>query len=272
MRFSILVSAHNRAHTIPRCLDSLLYTQGHDDIEVVLINDGSIDNTEDVVEPYLQRHKNIIYLKNPVRMERVYSYGLALEKSTGDWLIHIGSDDILFPRFIEFFFYWVEKYPNSKLFNFGRGAINKHNLRATVAPGTTFEPYKHFNSGMIAAGQFSWHKSISKDISFPVVRSCYDFADSSNIPTVRNPQWEGDPHKVASEKIAKEVEFKGHKIAGYTLIFKTGEELTWPNDFYSKYTRTLGNPWGEDFYMFWKLTRENVSTLLPIIGIVINVR
>jgi hypothetical protein len=159
-----------------------------------------------------------------------------MEKSTGDWLIHIGSDDILFPRFIEFFFTWVEKHPNAKLFNFGRGAINKHNNRITTAPGQAFKKGQEFNSGLIAAGQFAWHKSISEHIEFPVVRDCYAFADASKIP-----------------------------ILG--MLDEEGKQK-----YYSRYTKTLGNPWGEDFYMFWKLTRKNEPVHIPIIGIIINVR
>lgn len=236
MRMSVLVSSYNRAKTLPRLINSVLYTQNYDDIELIVVNDDSRDETDEVVESYLKKYKNLIYLKNEVRSERVISYNRAMEKSTGDWLIHIGSDDILFPRFIEFFFTWVEKHSNVKLFNFGRGAINKHNNRITTAPGQAFKKGQEFNSGLIAAGQFAWHKSISKHIEFPVVRDCYAFADASKIP-----------------------------IMG--MLDEEGKQK-----YYSRYTRTLGNPWGEDFYMFWKLTRKNEPVHIPIIGIIINVR
>ena len=132
--------------------------------------------------------------------------------------------------------YWVEQNPKAKLFNFGRAAINKHNYRTTTAPGQAFTKGQAFNSGLISAGQFAWHKSISKQIEFPVVRDCYKFADESKIPVTGS-------------------------------LDKDGKQI-----YYSRFTRTLGNPWGEDFYMFWRLTRKNQPVHIPIIGIVINVR
>jgi glycosyltransferase involved in cell wall biosynthesis len=213
--------------------------QGYDDIELIIVNDASRDDTDEVVEAMCKAYQirdKIIYLKNEVRSERVMSYKRALEASTGDWLIHIGSDDQLFPRFVEFLMVYAEENPEVKLFNFGRAANNHKNWRQTVAPGLGFQKGQDFNSGVIAAGQFAWHKSISDQIQFPSVRDCYAFADASKIP-----------------------------ITG--LLDEEGNQK-----YYSRFTRTLGNPWGEDFYMFWKLTRENQPMLIPIIGILINVR
>ena len=236
MRMSVLVSSFNRAKTLPRLIRSILEDQGHDDVELVLVDDCSQDNTQEIMESYLKKYDNIKYLRNEVRSERVISYNRAMEESTGDWLIHIGSDDTLFPRFVEFFLKWTDKFPNTKLFNFGRAAVNKHNDRITCAPGQGFKMGQEFNSGLIAAGQFAWHKDISNQIEFPVVRDCYGFADASKIP-----------------------------ITG--SLDKDGNQL-----YYSRYTRTLGNPWGEDFYIFWKLTRKNMPVHIPIIGIIIHVR
>lgn len=235
MRMSVLVSAFNRSKTLPRLIRSVLLDQGHDDMELIIVDDASVDGTAGTVQA-MEWTGRLIYLKNEVRSERVISYKRALEKSTGDWLIHIGSDDQLFPRFTEFFFKWVEKHPDAKLFNFGRGAINKHNWRMTTAPGQAFKMGQEFNSGLISAGQFSWHKSVSKQINFPTVRDCYAFADASKIP-----------------------------IMG--VFDEEGKQK-----YYSRYTRTLGNPWGEDFYMFWRLTRKNQPVHIPVIGILINVR
>ena len=232
MKMSVLVSSFNRANTLPRLINSILNTQNND-IELVIVDDDSRDDTEKLMSTYTD--DRIIYLKNEIRSERVISYNKAMEASTGDWLIHIGSDDMLFPRFAEFFFKWVEKHPKTKLFNFGRAAINKHNDRMTTAPGQVFKKGQAFNSGLVSAGQFAWHKSISKQIDFPVVKDCYAFADYSKIPI--------------------------------TGMIKDGEQ-----QYYSRYTRTLGNPWGEDFYIFWKLTRKNEPVHIPVIGIIINVR
>jgi glycosyltransferase involved in cell wall biosynthesis len=52
MYFSICIPTYNRAHTISRTLDSLV-RQSYKDFEALVIDDGSKDNTEEVVEKYI---------------------------------------------------------------------------------------------------------------------------------------------------------------------------------------------------------------------------
>ena len=51
---TIIVPTFNRARYLPECLDSLL-AQTYEPTEIVVVNDGSTDETESVIEPYLDR-------------------------------------------------------------------------------------------------------------------------------------------------------------------------------------------------------------------------
>ena len=230
MKFSILISTYNRENTIKRCLDSIFLQQQYDDFEVVLINDCSPDNTEDVLKslPYW-KDPRLVYVKNEIRSERVRSYNKALGLATGDWVFHMGSDDLVFPRLLEFLAIHISNNPGFKLFNYGWAAINHHNLRMSTTPGKEFIPlpeggHEHFDSGLVAAGSFCWYRGISYLIEFPDAGSCYEFADKAGIPG------------------------------------------------YDRFTRTLGNPWGEDYYIFWKLTRKHTSKWIPLFGVIVNIR
>ena len=221
MKFSILISTYNRANVLKRCLDSIFLFQPGEDFEVVLVNDGSPDNTKEVCEEYDER---LVYLENQVRKERAKSYKRAIETASGDWIFHMGSDDMVFPRFLEFFHSYVVTYPEARLFNYGWAAINKHTKRFSTTPGRVFPDNSHFDSGLVAAGSFCWHKSINNQIKMPDAGNCYELADMSGIPG------------------------------------------------YNRKTRTLGNPWGEDYYIFWRLTRKNISQHIPLFGVIVNVR
>jgi len=221
MKFSVLISAYNRGNVLNRCLDSIFLFQGGEDFEVVLVNDGSPDNTKEVCGQYDER---LVYLENQVRQERARSYGKAIQAATGDWIFHMGSDDMVFPRLFEFIHSYTTKYPEAKLFNYGWAAINKRTNRFSTTPGHVFPDNSHFNSGLVAAGSFCWHKSINDQIQMPDAGNCYELADMAGIPG------------------------------------------------YSKFTRTLGNPWGEDYYIFWKLTRQNISQWIPLFGVIVNSR
>ena len=57
-KISIVVPAYNIAGYLPRCLDSIL-DQTYKNIEVIVVNDGSKDNTEEVIREYCQKDSRI---------------------------------------------------------------------------------------------------------------------------------------------------------------------------------------------------------------------
>lgn len=225
MKISVLISAHNREKELFRCLESIRsqfsMLPRDVEVEIVLVNDGSEDDTNAVIQKFNKDH--LVCIQHTIRQERAISYGDAIEAATGDWMFHMGSDDVVYPGIFNYLALSIERHPEALLLNYGWAANNKH-ARMTVTPGTPFPPYEHFESGRVAAGSFCWHKSITSQICMPRAKNCYELADMAGIPG------------------------------------------------YSGSTRTLGNPWGEDYYIFWKLTRKNISIHLPLIGVVVNTR
>ncbi|MDO8697864.1 MAG: glycosyltransferase family 2 protein, partial [Pseudomonas sp.] len=55
---SVIVPAYNYAHLLPRALDSVL-AQWAEDIELLVVNDGSQDNTVEVLAEYQTRHPQL---------------------------------------------------------------------------------------------------------------------------------------------------------------------------------------------------------------------
>ena len=53
-KVSIIIPTYNRAHLIAECLESVL-NQTFNDYEVIVVDDGSTDNTKEAVEPYFDR-------------------------------------------------------------------------------------------------------------------------------------------------------------------------------------------------------------------------
>ena len=60
---SVVIATYNCAEYLPAAIDSAL-KQTYTDLEVIIVNDGSIDDTDSVVSPYLQRD-NVRYHKKP---------------------------------------------------------------------------------------------------------------------------------------------------------------------------------------------------------------
>ncbi len=88
--FSIVVPVYNREKVVARCLDSILQ-QRFNDYEVIVVDDGSTDNTVRVVEGYLGAKVNL--------MQHTENRGVCPARNTGfvaskgEWIIPFDSDD-----------------------------------------------------------------------------------------------------------------------------------------------------------------------------------
>lgn len=96
MRISVIVPAYNNAPWLRACLDSLL-AQTHEDMEIVVVNDGSRDGTAAVLDDYASRHHQIraIHQENAgVTAARLRG----LQDATGGWIGFVDGDDVVEPQ------------------------------------------------------------------------------------------------------------------------------------------------------------------------------
>lgn len=91
---TIFTPTFNRAHLLKRCYHSIL-KQDRDDIEWLIIDDGSIDNTQEVVKEFQNENRlniNYIYQENSGKQA---AWNKAVENATGEFFIGVDSDDAL---------------------------------------------------------------------------------------------------------------------------------------------------------------------------------
>jgi len=70
--FSVIICTFNRGHLLPRAIESVL-AQSESSWELLVVDDGSTDNTYEVVRPYLQQAPNIRYLAHPIVVWRFHA-------------------------------------------------------------------------------------------------------------------------------------------------------------------------------------------------------
>jgi glycosyltransferase involved in cell wall biosynthesis len=93
--FSIVIPTYNRAHFIERSVNSVI-AQTYTDWELLIIDDGSTDNTKDVVEKYLDDHRiSYIFQKN-AKESAARNHGM--RKANGNFLCLLDSDDEYHPN------------------------------------------------------------------------------------------------------------------------------------------------------------------------------
>lgn len=93
MKVSIIVPIYNVSKYIKRCLDSLI-NQTLEDIEIILVNDGSEEDEEKIIKPYLDKYKNIKYYKKE-NGGQASARNFGLEKSRGEYILFVDSDDYI---------------------------------------------------------------------------------------------------------------------------------------------------------------------------------
>ena len=102
-KISIIIPVYNTGKHIKKCLDSIITQTAIIDREIIIINDGSTDNSEDLIKQYIQKHEqsaNIkYYSKENEGVAKTRNYGI--EKSASDYILFLDSDDYIEPNTLE---------------------------------------------------------------------------------------------------------------------------------------------------------------------------
>ena len=90
--FTIITPVFNREDCIGRCIDSVV-VQNYPAVEYWIVNDGSTDKTDVIVESYVKRYPYIKYHKFTKNRGVNAARNYAIQNSTGDFIIFLDSDD-----------------------------------------------------------------------------------------------------------------------------------------------------------------------------------
>ncbi len=88
---SIIMPVYNSAEYLKRCIESIL-NQKFDNIELLIVNDGSTDESEKIIEEFLKIDKRIIYIKQE-NMGVSAARNAALKAASGKYITFVDSDD-----------------------------------------------------------------------------------------------------------------------------------------------------------------------------------
>jgi len=88
---SVIIPAHNRADTLKKAVESAL-AQSHTCLEVIIINDASTDDTEEMVSGFSD--KRVIYLKNETQLGANVSRNRGIEHAHGELIAFLDSADL----------------------------------------------------------------------------------------------------------------------------------------------------------------------------------
>ena len=90
-KVSFVVPCYNSSATINRCVDSILL-QSFSDIELIIIDDGSFDNTIDIIESYTKKDSRIKLIKQKHGGPNM-AREVGIKKASGEYIMFVDSDD-----------------------------------------------------------------------------------------------------------------------------------------------------------------------------------
>lgn len=109
--FSIIIPTYNRAIFIQHTINSVLQ-QTYTDFEIMVIDDGSTDNTEDIVKNISDNR--IIYIKKE-NEERGAARNYGAKKAKGKYVNFLDSDDLLYPNHLSIAHECIVKFNNPEV-------------------------------------------------------------------------------------------------------------------------------------------------------------
>lgn len=130
-RVSVIIPTYNRAHLLPAALESVL-SQSHPDVEVIVIDDGSTDDTKTVIQPFLDR---IVYFETE-NGGPAHARNIGMRAATGRYIAFLDSDDRYLPGKLELQAAFMDSFPEVGLVSTevsafdDQGILEEYHLRS----------------------------------------------------------------------------------------------------------------------------------------------
>ena len=127
---SVVVATYNRARFLPETIESVLQ-QRYRDFELIVVDDGSTDDTQSVLRAYRDRIRSFYQENSGPAAAR----NLGIRNSRGRWIAIQDSDDLCTPDHLEVLFGFLEKNPACGMV-FANGAYlgGTEHFRETIIP------------------------------------------------------------------------------------------------------------------------------------------
>jgi glycosyltransferase involved in cell wall biosynthesis len=202
---SIIIPVHNRQELIKETLDSVL-AQSYQNWECIIVDDGSTDDTWKTLEGYFLKDSRFrIHKRNREPKGAPTCRNIGLEKSKGEFIIFLDSDDVLGNWALESRNNYIEKYNRNKIdvilsqsFEFNNQDLLNRQLRSSYGSNINTEylnynkpigtPNPTWKKSFLQKNNITWYEKISvfQDVMFHIEAFNYNpnFGWSEEIPDV----------------------------------------------------------------------------------------
>ncbi|MDM5221857.1 glycosyltransferase [Peribacillus sp. NJ11] len=167
-KVSIIVPIYNVEKYLVRCLDSLV-NQTFNEIEIILVNDGSTDNSIDIIEEFQKKYE-FIEVINKINGGLSSARNAGIEKARGEFLLFIDSDDYIELNMVEML-YSAASTSNSEIAICKFSYVYSNNNDKEINTNEDYNKYKFVNNNQliklfllnIVSGH-AWNKLVKREL------------------------------------------------------------------------------------------------------------
>lgn len=134
-KLSVIIPVYNNENYLERCFNSII-NQNINDLEIIVVNDGSTDDSDKIIQKYEKNHKEIkYYQKENTGVADSRNYGI--EKATGKYIMFLDADDYLDSALYK----KIKKYIDEDidLIKYKIQIVDKNEKTIELIQGATFE-------------------------------------------------------------------------------------------------------------------------------------
>ncbi|MDA3883100.1 MAG: glycosyltransferase family 2 protein [Bacteroidales bacterium] len=121
--FSIIIPTYNRFHILPRTIASVL-AQTYTDWECIIVDDGSTDETKNLIDLYDDPRIRYVYQENA---ERSAARNNGIRQAQGEYICFLDSDDEYLPEHLEVLHTFIEKKNRAEALFFTHAEFHQNN-------------------------------------------------------------------------------------------------------------------------------------------------
>lgn len=130
---TVCITTYNRSNLLPLTIESV-QKQTYKDIEIIIVDDASTDDTEEVVSKLLQTDMRIRYIKHDINKGLAAARNTAIFNAKGKYFTFCDDDDIWKENFVEEFVKLAEKFNEKFCFCCGNIYLDKNKNEIGIIP------------------------------------------------------------------------------------------------------------------------------------------
>lgn len=179
MKVSIIVPVYNMEKLIGRCLDSLI-NQTYSDIEVIVIDDGSSDDSGRIANNFATRDDRIVVAHHSTNEGIANAFVTGLNNVSGDFVLFVDSDNYISNKMVEVLMERLMKYDADVV---QCGALCYTDEKFIPKEETNISNFEIILTGVEIRRNFIDEKHITNNLSAKLFKRC--LFESINIPRER---------------------------------------------------------------------------------------